>query len=159
MDKFGWLEDLIENCQSKEELFETICEYIDENFVSIDDEGEKVSKSDYDSVISKYEKEISDLKESFESEKTQALIEKDIMAQGGRNAKAIAALLSDEDFIKDENGKVIGVDITRVKESAPYLFKEISEKVEGTGAVKNRNRRKSDTKFMESAMRAAGIKK
>lgn len=159
MDKFSWLEDLIENCQSKEELFETICEYIDENFVSIDDEGEKVSKSDYDSVISKYEKEISDLKESFESEKTQALIEKDIMAQGGRNAKAIAALLSDEDFIKDENGKVIGVDITRVKESAPYLFKEISEKVEGTGAVKNRNRRKSDTKFMESAMRAAGIKK
>lgn len=30
MDKYKWLEDLIENCQSSEELFETICEYIDE---------------------------------------------------------------------------------------------------------------------------------
>ena len=44
MDKYKWLEDLIENCQSSEELFETICEYIDENFILIDDEEEKVSK-------------------------------------------------------------------------------------------------------------------
>lgn len=158
MEKYAWLEELIENCQSGEELFETICEYIEENCILIDEEDEKVSKSEYDSVISKYEKEISDLRESFENEKTQALIEKDILEQGGRNAKAIMALLSDEDFIKDESGKITGVDITRIKESAPYLFKEISQKVEGTGAVKER-RKKSDRQFMESAMRAAGIRK
>ena len=158
MEKYAWLEELIENCQSSEELFETICEYIEENYILIYEEDEKVSKSEYDSVISKYEKEISDLRESFENEKTQALIEKDILEQGGRNAKAIMALLSDEDFIKDESGKITGVDITRIKESAPYLFKEISQKVEGTGAVKER-RKKSDRQFMESAMRAAGIRK
>lgn len=158
MEKYTWLEELIESCQSSEELFETICEYIDENFILIDDDEEKVSKSEYDSVISKYEKEISELKESFENEKAQALIEKDILEQGGRNAKAIMALLSDEDIIKDESGRITGVDITRIKESAPYLFKEISQKVEGTGAVKER-RKKSDRQFMESAMRAAGIRK
>ena len=54
--------------------------------------------------------------------------------------------------------KITGVDITRIKESAPYLFKEISQKVEGTGAVKER-RKKSDRQFIESAMRAAGIRK
>ena len=73
MEKYTWLEELIESCQSSEELFETICEYIDENFILIDDNEEKVSKSEYDSVISKYEKEISELKESFENEKAQAL--------------------------------------------------------------------------------------
>lgn len=98
------------------------------------------------------------MKENFENEKAQALIEKDILEQGGRNAKAIMALLSDEDIIKDENGRITGVDITRIKESAPYLFKEISQKVEGTGAVKER-RKKSDRQFIESAMRAAGIRK
>ncbi len=158
MEKYAWLEDLIENCQSSEELFEMICEYIDENFTLTDGEDEKVPKSEYDSVISRYEKEINDLKENFENEKAQAIIEKDILEQGGRNAKAIGALLNDEDIIKDENGRVTGVDITRIKESAPYLFKEISQKVEGTGAVKER-RKKSDRQFMESALRAAGIRK
>ena len=158
MEKYAWLEDLIENCQSSEKLFEMICEYIDENFTLTDGEDEKVPKSEYDSVISRYEKEINDLKENFENEKAQAIIEKDILEQGGRNAKAIGALLNDEDIIKDENGRVTGVDITRIKESAPYLFKEISQKVEGTGAVKER-RKKSDRQFMESALRAAGIRK
>ncbi len=158
MEKYKWLEDLFESCESKDELFDTICEYIDENYSLIDEESETVSKSEYDSIVSKYEKEISDLKESFENEKAQALIEKDIIEQGGRNARAIMALLSDEDIIKDESGRITGVDVARIKESAPYLFKDMTEKVEGTGAVREK-RKKSDRQFMESAMRAAGIRK
>ena len=43
MEKYTWLEELIESCQSSEELFETICEYIDENFILTRRRFQKVS--------------------------------------------------------------------------------------------------------------------
>ena len=62
-------------------------------------------------------------------------------------------------MLRDESGKIVGIELSAVKESAPYLFKNDEEKVEGTGAVIKTKKRNGQTRFMESARRAAGLDK
>ena len=153
-----WLDDLFEECESKEELSELVKEYIEENYILAEEEGEKVTKAEYDATVEKYEGIIKEMKENAEKEKRDKMIEEEIVKNGGRNVKAVLAVVEEEDLIKDENGNVIGINLSIVKEREPYLFKEKEEKVEGTGVTLKGREKKRDFKFAESARRAAGLK-
>lgn len=153
-----WLDDLFEECESKEELSELVKEYIEENYIPEEEEGEKITKAEYDATVEKYEGIIKEMKENAEKEKRDKMIEEEIVKNGGRNVKAVLAVVEEDDLIKDENGNVIGIDLSTVKEREPYLFKEKEEKVEGTGVTLKGREKKRDFKFTESARRAAGLK-
>ena len=151
-----WLEKLFSECESNEELIETIREYIEENYIA-DSEG-MVTKEEYNAMKEELEKEVSNIKAEAEKIRVEAMLEKEIIAEGGRNVKAIMAVLEESDYIKDEDGNITGIDITGIKESAPYLFYDKKEMVEGTG-VRKEIKRKESGRFMESARRAAGIER
>ena len=159
MEKTEWLDELFNGCESREELYEMIKEYIEENCITADEDSETVTKAEYDALEESYKKELNELKESFEKERTSSLIESEILSQGGKNPKAILAIISDKDMLRDESGKIVGIELSAVKESAPYLFKNDEEKGEGTGAVIKTKKRNGQTRFMESARRAAGLDK
>lgn len=69
-----WLDDLFEECESKEELLEIVKEYIEENYIPAEEEGEKVTKAEYDAMAEKYEGIIKEMKESAEKEKETKLL-------------------------------------------------------------------------------------
>ena len=153
-----WLEDLFEECESKDELLEIVKEYIEENYIPKDEEGESVAKSEYDAMTEKYEGIIKEMKESAEREKREKNIEEEILKGGGRNVKAVLAVVEEGDLIKDENGNVTGINLDAVKEREPYLFCEKEEKVEGTGVTLEGTGKKKNFRFMDSARKAAGLK-
>ena len=141
-----WLKEMLKNEKNAEELFELIKGGIEKRY------GEGAKKAE------DYEKEIEGLKNEIASVKKEYAIEKEIMAQGGRNAKAVRALIEDDMLEFDENGKLISVDIEKIKKSDPYLFKEIKKAVEGTPENKGGRRKSERNIFFESAKKAAGIK-
>lgn len=141
-----WLKEMLKNEKNAEELFELIKGGIEKRY------GEDAKKAE------DYEKEIEGLKNEIASVKKEYAIEKEIMAQGGRNAKAVRALIEDDMLEFDENGKLISVDIEKIKKSDPYLFKEIKNAVEGTPEDKSRRKKSEKSIFFDSAKRAAGIK-
>jgi len=151
-----WLEKLFSECESNEELMETIKEYIEENYNA--DSEDFIEREEYEKMKDQYEEEIKRLKEEIEKEHINNMLENQIKAEGGKNAKAIMAVMEEENFLKDEEGKITGIDLTSVKEKAPYLFYEMAEKVEGTG-VRKEVKKAERNRFMESARRAAGIAK
>ena len=94
-----WLEKLFSECESNEELIETIREYIEENYIA-DSEG-MVTKEEYNAMKEELEKEVSNIKAEAEKIRVEAMLEKEIIAEGGRNVKAIMAVLEESDYIKD----------------------------------------------------------
>ena len=73
-----------------------------------------------------------------------AALEKAILEAGGRNGKAILALLHPEEIRLDEQGELIGLDLEQVKAEAPYLFQEKRERKTGTGVKKSRQKKKAE---------------
>ena len=65
-------------------------------------------------------------------------------ALGGKNVKAILALLDMEEISYDAKEGLKGLDLEEVKAKAPYLFYEKTEKKKGTGAPMTRQKRKED---------------
>ena len=91
------------------------------------------------------EQEMAELQEALsgkdgelaENRKTAA-VERAILEGGGKNVKAILALLDMEEISYDAK------DLEEVKAEAPYLFYEKTEKKKGTGAPMTRQKRKED---------------
>ena len=69
--------------------------------------------------------------EALQNAKKIAAMEKAILEAGGKNAKAILALIDADEVTMNEKGELEGLDLEAVKAEAPYLFKE--EKTKGTG--------------------------
>ena len=81
--------------------------------------------------------------ELAENRKTAA-VERAILEGGGKNVKAILALLDMEEISYDAKEGLKGLDLEEVKAEAPYLFYEKTEKKKGTGAPMTRQKRKED---------------
>ena len=81
--------------------------------------------------------------ELAENRKTAA-VERAILEGGGKNVKAILALLDMEEISYDAKEGLKGLDLEEVKAKAPYLFYEKTEKKKGTGAPMTRQKRKED---------------
>lgn len=78
-----------------------------------------------------------------ESRKTAA-VERAILEAGGRNVKAILALIDMEEVAFDGKKGLSGLDLEEVKAEAPYLFHEKTEKKKGTGVAKSSRKKKED---------------
>lgn len=71
--------------------------------------------------------------EALQNAKKIAAMEKAILEAGGKNAKAIMALIDADEVTLNEKGELEGMDLEAVKAEAPYLFNEKEEKTKGTG--------------------------
>lgn len=71
--------------------------------------------------------------EALQNAKKIAAMEKAILEAGGKNAKAILALIDADEVTMNEKGELEGLDLKAVKAEAPYLFNEKEEKTKGTG--------------------------
>ena len=71
--------------------------------------------------------------EALQNAKKIAAMEKAILEAGGKNAKAILALIDADEVTMNEKGELEGLDLEAVKAEAPYLFNEKEEKTKGTG--------------------------
>lgn len=71
--------------------------------------------------------------EALQNAKKIAAMEKAILEAGGKNAKAILALIDANEVTMNEKGELEGLDLEAVKAEAPYLFNEKEEKTKGTG--------------------------
>ncbi len=71
--------------------------------------------------------------EALQNAKKIAAMEKAILEAGGKNAKAILALIDTDEVTLNEKGELEGLDLEAVKAEAPYLFNEKEEKTKGTG--------------------------
>lgn len=71
--------------------------------------------------------------EALQNAKKIAAMEKAILEAGGKNAKAILALIDADEVTLNEKGELEGMDLEAVKAEAPYLFNEKEEKTTGTG--------------------------
>ena len=71
--------------------------------------------------------------EALQNAKKIAAMEKAILEAGGKNAKAILALIDADEVTLNEKGELEGMDLEAVKADAPYLFNEKEEKTKGTG--------------------------
>ena len=71
--------------------------------------------------------------EALQNAKKIAAMEKAILEAGGKNAKAILALIDADEVTMNEKGELEGLDMEAVKAEAPYLFNEKEEKTKGTG--------------------------
>ena len=87
-----WLEKLFSECESNEELMETIKEYIEENYNAYSDDF--IEREEYEAMKGQYEEEIKRLKEEMEKENINNLLENQIKSEGGKNAKAITGTTS-----------------------------------------------------------------
>ena len=71
--------------------------------------------------------------EALQNAKNIAAMEKAMLEAGGKNAKAILALIDADEVTLNEKGELEGLDLEAVKAEAPYLFNEKEEKTKGTG--------------------------
>lgn len=71
--------------------------------------------------------------EALQNAKKIAAMEKAVLEAGGKNAKAILALIDADEVTMNEKGELEGLDLEAVKAEAPYLFNEKEEKTKGTG--------------------------
>lgn len=92
--------------------------------------------------------------ELAESRKTAA-VERAILEAGGKNVKAILALIDMDEVSYDGKTGLTGLDMEAVQEEAPYLFYEKAEKKRGTGAAKS-GRMKKEDEIREAFRRGLG---
>ena len=71
--------------------------------------------------------------EALQNAKKIAAMEKAILEAGGKNAKAILALIDTDEVTLNEKGELEGMDLEAVKADAPYRLTEKEEKTKGTG--------------------------
>lgn len=97
------------------------------------------------------EQEMTELQEALDGKdgelaenKKTAAVERAILESGGKNVKAILALIDMEEISYDAKEGLTGLDLEAVKAEAPYLFYEKTEKKRGTGAPNSRQKKKED---------------
>lgn len=97
-----------------------------------------------ENYMAEMEQKVNDLTEELEQVKKETAVEKAILEAGGRNVKAILALVDMEGVTFDEKKGLKGLDLEEIKVEAPYLFYEREMKRKGTGTVKNIQKKKED---------------
>ena len=124
------LSDIINSDMDNDEKLKEIENFIEQNYIEkgASDEGKNQMEQKYLSEIQK---------------------------QGGKNVKAIKALIEEGDIFTDENGNLC-VDLSRIMKSDPYLFTEKKENLVGTGVAKNNLSTKKS--FIDYARKGAGLK-
>lgn len=82
----------------------------------------------------KYKQETEALTKRLADTAKNNAVDMAILKAGGRNAKAVRALLDMEKVTLKEDGTLDGLDLDALKKSDGYLFSEETTKIVGTGA-------------------------
>lgn len=83
--------------------------------------------------IKQLEDEKKELQKMYDEKLKQYAVQFALKEAGGRNAKALLALVDLNSITLSEDGTVEGLDIKQLKKEVPYLFEEDNKKMEGTG--------------------------
>lgn len=84
------------------------------------------------------------LAEELEESRRTAAVEKAIWEAGGKNSRAILALVDLSNVRLDGKNGLTGLDLEAVKTEAPYLFTEKEERTRGTGTTRGQKRKESE---------------
>ena len=95
-------------------------------------------------TLEELQRELSGKDGELAESRKAAAVERAILENGGKNVKAILALLDLEQISYDAGKGLTGLHLEDVKEEAPYLFYEKTEKKKGTGAPVDRVKKKED---------------
>ncbi len=79
-----------------------------------------------------------------------------IRMAGGKNEKAILALVDWDSIQLKEDGTLVGMDLDKIKQEVPYLFEKVEKKIQGTGFHSGVNKAKKDEtakKFKDALLR------
>ncbi len=174
-----WLEEILKDVAEKDVLLRKIEDGIKNEFVAKrdyellkhennilnninNDMKEQIESNEFfvkfNEANEKLESETARLNKVIEDNAKMFMVEREIMKAGGRNAKAIMALLDIEKIKVNERGELEGLDIGKIKGSDPYLFETVEKKVIGTGKGKAEKTMKKEDAFLANARRAAGLK-
>ena len=173
-----WLSNILKGIENAENIERLIKEGLKREFVPIRDyEILKHENNILNNINNDYKQQIEDneyfskfneLSEKYEAETARLngiigentkrdLLEREIREAGGRNPKAITALLNTDEIGVDEEGRLTGLDLTALMESDPYLFDIVKTSVEGTGSKRAEPERGKEDAFLTCARRAAGL--
>lgn len=97
-------------------------------------EKDKLQK-DYEKLQKKYD-ELQARNQQLENSRKESLLDTEIVKAGGRNPKAIKALLDMGKIMIKEDGTLEGLDLEGLKKSDSYLFDVETQAMEGTGFTK-----------------------
>lgn len=97
-----------------------------------------------DTYLEEMEEKVTTLTEELEAVKKQAAVERAILEAGGRNVKAIRALIDMDCVQFEEKNGLTGLDLEEVKAEAPYLFHEKEEKMRGTGTSRGQKKKENE---------------
>lgn len=172
------LNEILKNTENAEALIKLIEDEIREEFVTkieyevlkhensilnnmVEDYKERIENDEYfekyNEMSRRFDEETARLNGVIDENRKNYMVEKEIMKAGGKNAKAIIALLDMDNIFVDENGKLVGFEIEKLMESDPYLFEIKEKRFEGTGRQKADKPIKREDMFVASARRAAGL--
>lgn len=84
------------------------------------------------------------LEEELTEVRKAAAAEKAILEAGGKNSRAILALVDLSKVAFHEKNGLDGLDLEAVKAEAPYLFYEREEKTRGTGYARGQKKKGSE---------------
>lgn len=84
------------------------------------------------------------LAEELEESRRTAAVEKAIWEAGGKNSRAILALVDLSNVRLDGKNGLTGLNLEAVKAEAPYLFTEKEERTRGTGTTRVQKRKESE---------------
>ena len=84
------------------------------------------------------------LAEELEDARRTSAVEKAIWEAGGKNSRAILALIDLSKVQLDGKNGLSGLDLEAVKAEAPYLFTEKEERTRGTGTARGQRRKESE---------------
>lgn len=84
------------------------------------------------------------LEEELEESRKRAAVEKAVLEAGGKNCRAILALIDLSKVTFHEKNGLSGLDLAAVKAEAPYLFYEKEERTKGTGLTRGQKRKENE---------------
>ncbi len=84
------------------------------------------------------------LEEELEDVRRTSAVEKAIWEAGGKNSRAILALVDLSRVRLDGKNGLSGLDLEAVQADAPYLLTEKEERTRGTGTTRGQRRRESE---------------
>lgn len=151
--------NLIDEVQDVQEIDEDVDEEIEEiSDEDIDEDIDEQSEidrllSENTTLLAEVEKLVSQLAEEqrkFQILEKNQLFEKIILQLGGRNTKAILALI-DEDLAVIEESDFIKA-VKSVEKSDPYLFSLQEEKIGGTGFKNSKSNKKNIANAFKSGL-------
>ena len=96
--------------------------------------GLEVTEEAAEAILAQHGKEVSQLQGQYRQAVFEGRLQSAILAAGGRNHKAIAALL-DVDALMDADDAAIDKAVEQVKSECGYLFATAAPYASGTGAV------------------------